>query len=76
MSESSLIHHKEKSHNILIENLKLKHIVYNRIKLKTLDDNDISQNEINKFINSLQKFLKSHLGFKRDELQSYLDLFV
>lgn len=56
MSESSLIHDKEKSHNILIENLKLKHIIYNRIKLKTLDDNDISQNEINKFINLYKNF--------------------
>lgn len=73
---SYLIHDKEKSHNILIEKLSLKHTSYDGNLLKTLDDEDNPLDEINKVINSLQKFLKSHPGFKREELQGYLDLFV
>lgn len=73
---SHLIHDKEKSHNILIENLSLTHTAYDGNVLKTLEDKFNPLDPINKVINSLQKFLKSHPGFKREELQGYLDLFV
>ena len=45
-------------------------------ELKKLEDKDNSLNPINNVINLMQKFLNSHSGFNRDELQGYLDLFA
>lgn len=72
--KSHLIHDKEKSHNVLIRELSLTHTSYDGNELKKLDDKDNPLEPINRIVCLLQAFLKSHPGFNRDELQSYLDL--
>lgn len=72
---STLIHDEEQSHNILVETLDLKSRSYNSAYLKTLDDKHNPLNRINRYCNLLKKFLNSHPGFDRDELQDYLNLF-
>ena len=44
--------------------------------IKKLDDKDNPMNRINHMCSALRKFLDSHPGFNRDELQDYLNLFV
>jgi len=74
--KSHLIHDKEKSHNALIRELSLTHTSYDGNELKKLEDKDNPLEPINRVVCLLQTFLKSHPGFNRDELQSYLDLFA
>lgn len=71
-----LIHDKEKSHNILVDALNLKSKVYDAKKLKNIKDKENPLEPINKLHDFLKKFLNSHPGFKRDELQGYLNLFA
>ena len=72
---STLIHDEEKSHNILIEELSLKNIAYNSSELKGLDDKDNPLRKINHQCDLLKKFLNSHSGFDRENLQNYLNLY-
>jgi transposase-like protein len=72
---SHIIHDKEKSHRILIEQLCLTDEVHDASKCKKMSDKDNPLNPINKQCLYLQKFLKSHPGFNRDDLQDYLNLF-
>ena len=72
---STLIHDEEKSHNILIEELSLKNIAYNSSELKGLDDKDNPLRKINHQCDLLKKFLNSHSGFDRKNLQNYLNLY-
>ena len=74
--KSHLIHDKEKSHNVLSNKLSLTHDAYDGNELKKLEDKNNPLDPINKVINLIQKFLNSHSGFNREELQGYLDLFV
>ena len=73
---SHLIHDKERVHNNLIDLLHLTHEAYDGNDLKNLDDKDNPLNPINKTIMFIKKFLNSHLGFNREELQDYLNLFA
>lgn len=73
--ESHLIHDKEKSHKILVQKLNLTEEVYNAVECKKMKDRDNPLNAINKQCLYLQKFLKSHPGFNRADLQDYLNLF-
>lgn len=74
--KSHLIHDKEKSHDALISELSLTYTSYDGNKLKKLDDRNNLLELINRIVCLLQTFLKSHPGFNRDELQSYLELFA
>ena len=73
--KSHLIHDMEKSHKILIKTLNLTEKVYNSKDLKKLVDKDNPLNKVNKQCNLLKKFLNSHSGFNRDDLNNYINLF-
>ena len=53
----------------------LKSESYKSAYLKTLGDMHNPLNRINHYCDLLKKFLNSHPGFDRDELQDYLNLF-
>ena len=72
---STLIHDDEKSHRALVKILKLEDISYNTKNLKGLTDKDNPLNPINRKCDLLKKFLYTHSGFDRDDLQNYLNLF-
>lgn len=73
---SYLIHDNENSHIRIIEELHLNHIVYNSKEIKKLPDKDNPLRTINNLHSLLKKFLRSHSGFNREELQGYLNLFA
>ena len=73
--ESRLIHDDEKSHNILVDELKLVDESYNSLWLKTKKDKDNPLNPINHQCNLLKQFLNAHSGFDRADLQDYLSLY-
>lgn len=72
---STLIHDKERAHDILIESLKLKSKAYNSLECKKLPDKDNPLQPINNQCNLLKQFLNSHRGFNRKYLQDYLNLY-
>lgn len=72
---STLIHDDEKSHKILVKELGLKDVSYKSRDLKNIKDEDNPLNPINRKCDLLKKFLYSHSGFNRDDLQNYLNLF-
>lgn len=74
-SGSHIIHDKEKSHKILIKELSLTDEVYDAVECKKLKDKDNPLDPINKQCFYLQKFLKSHSGFNRNDIQDYLNLY-
>lgn len=73
--KSTLIHDDEKSHKELIKELSLVNQSYNSKQLKNLKDKDNPLDNINEQCALLKKFLNSHSGFDRDNLQDYLNLF-
>lgn len=72
---SHLIHDKEKSHKILIKELKLTDDSYDANKLKKYKDKDNPLNPINRQCYLLKRFLRSHSGFDRDDIQYYINLY-
>lgn len=72
---SHLIHDKEKSHKILIKELKLTDKSYDANKLKKYKDKDNPLNPINRQCYLLKRFLRSHSGFDRDDIQYYINLY-
>ncbi len=74
-TNSKLIHDEEKSHKVLIDELNLTDESYNSNDLKKLDDKNNPLQPINHICDLLRKFLNSHSGFDRDNLQDYLNLF-
>ena len=73
---STLIHDKESAHNKLVKELSLKSISYDSNDLKKLPDSENPLNPVNRVHAILTKFLNSHSGFKRSDLQGYLNLFA
>ena len=73
---STLIHDGELSHSVLIEKLELKSQVYTTKETSGLKDEDNPLRPINDVIRALKTYLNSHKGFKREQLQHYLNLFV
>lgn len=74
-SGAVLKHDREQSHKVLAEALGLQSIEYNANEIKKLPDSENPLNLINRQCNLLKKFLNSHSGFIRDDLQDYLNLF-
>lgn len=74
-SGSHLVHDKEKCHSILVKELNLIDEAYDANELKKLDDKNNPLNPINNQCNLLKRFLHSHSGFDRSDLQNYLNLF-
>lgn len=73
---STLIHDKESAHNKLVQKLSLKSVAYASKDLKRLPDKDNPLNPVNRAHALLKKFLNSHSGFNRTDLQGYLNLFA
>ena len=73
---STLITDKHRGHRKLVHELSLDNIEYDSKLLKGIPDEDNPLNPVNQKHNMLQKFLKAHSGFNRDELDDYLNLFV
>ena len=71
-----MIHDGEYSHNDLVKALRLKSETHTIKETKGLADKDNPLNPVNQTHNKLKKFLNSHSGFNRDDLQNYLNLFT
>lgn len=73
---STLIHDGENAHSTLIEELHLTSIVHTTDETKGLADKENPLNPINSIHRNLKYFLNSHSGFNKDNLNSYLNLFM
>ena len=73
--DSTLIHDKEKAHKKLVQALGLGSIEYESKQLKDLPDGENPLEPINRRCYELQRLMRRHPGFSRDDLPSYLDLF-
>lgn len=73
---SKLIHDEERGHRLLVDELALKSETYNARLLKGVPDRENPLLPINRKCFFLKKFLNSHSGFDREELQDYLNLFA
>lgn len=71
---STIIHDKEKSHNILIEKLGLESITYSTKDTKGLDDKDNPLWPINRLHYLAKRFMKQHGSYNRDNLQDWMNL--
>ena len=76
MCGSHLIHNKEKCHSVLINELKLTSEVYDSKKIKKPKDDDNPLEPINRKCYYLKRFLNSHQGFDRDDVDNLLNLFL
>ena len=72
---STLIHDRERAHNILIKPLSLTSRSYDSKVCKKLPDKDNPLQPINEQCNLLKGFLNAHRGFSREDLQDYLNLY-
>ncbi len=73
---STLIHDTDSAHKKLINELSLKSVAYASKDLKGLPDKSNPMNPVNRVHAILTKFLNSHSGFNRDDIQGYLNLFA
>ena len=71
---STLIHDGEKSHSVLIEKLKLTSIVYDADEIKKLPDKDNPLDPINEIHSLAKRFMRTHGGYNRDNLQDFMNL--
>lgn len=72
---STIIHDGDSSHQILVDKLNLKSIVYTTAMTKNLSDKDNPLDIINQEHSKLKKFMREHGGFDRDHLQDWMNLF-
>ena len=72
---SILIHDKEPAHKKLVKELSLVSISYASKELKELLDDDNPLYPVNRAHAIMKMFLNAHSGFKREDLQGYLNLF-
>ena len=72
---STLIHDDEKSHKVLIKELKLENKSYKSATLKKLNDKTNPLRPINHICDLLRQFLNAHSGFDRENLQDLLNIF-
>lgn len=72
---SRLIHDGDNSHSILVKGLNLSEEIHTTKETKGLKDKDNPMDPINTQHAMLKKFLRSHSGFKREDIQNYLNFF-
>ncbi len=72
---SRLIHDGDNSHSILVKEYKMKEIVHLTKKTKHLSDKENPMNPINSVHRNLKTFMRQHPGYKRENLQDWLNLF-
>ena len=71
---STIIHDKEKSHNILISSLNLNSIAYSSEELKGIDDKDNPLDSVNNLHDLAKRFMRQHDSYNRDNLQDWMNL--
>lgn len=71
---STLIHDMERAHRVLVERLELVDRHYNSKNLKGLPDDENPLEPVNRLCYLTGYFLRAHSGFRRDDLQGYLNL--
>ena len=71
---SHLIHDGEHSHNILVEKLALTQEIYKTEDTKNLKDEGKPLDPINDIHALAKRFMKSHGGYNRDDLQDWMNL--
>lgn len=71
---SHLKHDLEKTHSVLVNRLNLTEEKFNSNEIKKLEDSKNPLYPVNHACFLVRRFLDSHSGFNRDELQGYLDL--
>ena len=71
---STLIHDMEGAHMALVDELALKSQRHNAKLLKGLPDDRNPLEPVNRMCYFMQRFLRAHPGFNRDDMQGYLDL--
>lgn len=72
---SHLIHDMERGHAALVRKLGLTESVYNSKEVSKLPDAQNPLAQVNRACFMVKHFLDSHSGFKRDNLQGFLDVF-
>lgn len=72
---SELYHDKEKAHRYLVQKLGLIDHSFDGNEIKKLSDKDNPLYPINRMCYLLQRFLNSHSGFNRNDIQGYLNPF-
>lgn len=72
--ESHLIHDGERSHGVLIRNLKLTSEVYSSEYTKNLKNEDNPLYPINHIHYLAKRFMREHGGYNRDNLQDWMNL--
>ncbi|MGN0831185.1 MAG: hypothetical protein ACI4NI_07820 [Candidatus Ornithospirochaeta sp.] len=72
---SKLIHDGDNSHSILVEELNLSEEIHTTKETKGLNDKENPMDPINRQHAMLKKFLRSHSGFNREDIQDYLNFF-
>ena len=72
---SHLTHDMERGHAGIVRELGLTESVYNSKEVCKLPDRENPLAQVNTLCFLLKRFLKAHPGFKRDNLQGFLDLF-
>jgi hypothetical protein len=72
---TKLTHDMEGAHDVLVANLALASEVYNAKLLKGIPDKQNPLDPVNRLCFLLKRFLSSHSGFGRADLQGYLNLF-
>lgn len=73
---STLMHDEESAHKKLVRALSLESVSYLSKDLKGLPDKENPMEPVNRVHAILKKFLNSHSGFNRDDIQGYLNLFA
>jgi hypothetical protein len=76
LPKSTLIHDEETAHKKLVKMLSLESITYKSKELKGILDKENPLYPINRAHAILKMFLNSHTGFKREDIQGYLNLFA
>ena len=71
---STIVHDKEKSHNILVDNLDLISETYSSEDLKNIEDKDNPLAPVNNFHSLAKSFMRQHGSYNRDNLQDWMNL--
>lgn len=71
-----LVHDMEPAHNVLVRELGLVSEAHNAKAASKMADRDNPLRPVNRECDRLKKFLRSHSGFRREDMQGWLDLFA
>jgi transposase-like protein len=75
VKNSTLVHDKEQAHKKLVDALDLTSETYAADQIKKLKDADNPLQRVNRIHFFLKRFLSAHTGFKREEIEGFINLF-